>query len=161
LSGLEPVRAHRLRRAHEQAAQTVAGARAESSRLRLAAETEAESLIRGAQQDGEASADADTGREWTAARRQAREIVLAAQKAAYDDLLAAATAAVMADTRYPRLVQRITDDARRRLGPGAEVSAGGAGVVASRRQRHVTWSVADAVKQAVDSGQVDIEELWR
>lgn len=161
MKGLDAVRARRLEVAHARATQVEHDAREESARLRSAALSEAEKLTWEAQLDGEASAEVETGRDWTAARRQARAIVLAAQKAAYDRLIADATAAVTADSRYPLLERHTVEGARRQLGPGADVQIDGSRIVATRRQRQVTWSVGEAVQQALASGVVDAEELWR
>lgn len=160
MNGLEPLLAHRVAAARAQADEVIRSAREAAQRRRDAASAEVDELVKTAEREGEASADMDTDRSWTAARRRARAIVLAAERAAYDELRGSVMAAVRADARYPDLVGRIVDGARRRLGPGADVSVDGGVVTASRRQRHVRWSLADTIETSLQH-RSDVEELWR
>lgn len=139
----------------------LAEAREESNRLRAAADSDAQASITNAQRQGDAAADADTLRDWTSARRHARAIVLAEQKAAYQRLVDEAADAVRSDPRFTQLVGRIVEDARRVLGPGARVTASGDQVVGARLGREVRWTLLEAVETAIDSGAIDFEALWR
>jgi hypothetical protein len=161
MNGLDAVRARRLEVASREAATLLARASEESRSKRAAAQMEADGLVRAAESEGEHAADADTRRDWTAARRRARAAVLAAERAAYDQLIATATAATTADPRFPALRGRVAAQARRRLGPGTEVSADGDVIVATRRGRHVRWSAGAVIEELVGLGQVELEDLWR
>lgn len=161
MNGLEPLLAHRLAEARAQAEEVVQLAREAAQRRRDAARAEVDELVKTAEHEGDASADMDTDRSWTVARRRARAIVLAAERAAYEELRGSVMAAVQADARYPGLLGRIVDDAHRRLGPGADVSVDGSVVTGSRRQRHVRWSLADTIETSLQHRAADVEELWR
>jgi membrane protein involved in colicin uptake len=161
MTGLDPVRARRLDEARRQAERTIAQAREESSRLRAAAESEAASLMATAREEGDAAADSDTVRDWTAARRRARAIVLAAQKAAYQGLVDEAAAAARSDMRFGDLLERLQDDVMRALGPGARIATSGDEVIGVRLAREVRWSLREAVETLIGGGSVDYEALWR
>lgn len=124
------------------------------------AQADAAELTRQAEADGQASAEQDTGREWTAAHRRARAIRLAAGRSLYDDLRAAAVEAVQADRRAADLLRHVADAARMRLGPGASVRADGFVVDATRLNAHVRWTLQDAVDESLTRLGAEMEELW-
>jgi vacuolar-type H+-ATPase subunit E/Vma4 len=161
VTGLEAVRKRRLEEARRDAERVLAEAREESNRLRAAADSDAQALISTARRQGDAAADADTLRDWTSARRHARAIVLAEQKAAYRKLVDDAADAVRSDPRFAQFVGQVVDGAKQVLGPGAQVTAAGDEVVARRAGREVRWTLSEAVQLAIDSGAIDFEELWR
>jgi hypothetical protein len=164
VTGLETVRNHHLAVARERADALVADARAQAQRIVSRSSADAAALIERAEQQGVEAAELDTSREWTAARRRARGIILAARHSAYVDLQAAVAAAVRADPRYPVLLERLADEARRRLGPGADVdidTSGDLGVGATRKDRHIGWSLDSIVVEGIVRLGPEIEELWR
>jgi vacuolar-type H+-ATPase subunit E/Vma4 len=164
MNGLEPVRMHHLAAARAQAEAIVSEARAQSGQIHARSAADAEALITHAQQEGEDAAALDTSREWITARRRARGIILAAQRDAFDRLRAAAATAVRSDPRYPALLARLADTARRQLGPGAEVTTdpdGERGVRATRKSRHVNLSLEEMVEQSLERLGPAVEELWR
>jgi vacuolar-type H+-ATPase subunit E/Vma4 len=164
MTGLEPVRMHHLAAARAQADAMLSDARAQAERILAGAATDAETLIAQAKQEGEEAAALDTSHEWINARRRARSIILAARRDAFDHLRAAAAVAVRSDPRYPALLERLADIARRQLGPGAVVNAdpyGERGVSATRKGRHVDVSLANLVEQSLERLGPAVEELWR
>jgi vacuolar-type H+-ATPase subunit E/Vma4 len=161
MTGLEAVRKRRLEDARRDAERLLTEAREEANRLRAAADADAQAMISSARHQGDAAANADTLRDWTSARRRARAIVLAAQKAAYRKLVDDAADAVRSDPRFTQLVRSVVDDAKRVLGPGARVTVGADEVAGSRNDREVRWTLNEAVEAALDSGAFDFEVLWR
>ena len=161
MTGLEALRESHLAEARARAAELVAGARATSREVLEKAKAEADEVIRMAEEEGNASAERDTGHDWTSARRRARAIRLAAQRDAYEELRLAAVAAAVGDPRSDGLRHAVAAEARMRLGPGALVNVNRAGVTATRRTKHVGWTVDDAVGEVLGRLGPRIEELWR
>ena len=161
MKGLDPVHANHLESARLRAEAIVREAREQADQIIANSSADARALTEQAEHEGEASADQDTNRGWTAARRRARGILLAAQLDVYDELRSALTSAVQSDARYPSLLQRAADDARRRLGPGAEVRVDGSQVSGTRKERHVRWSLRDIIDESLGRLGPDVEELGR
>lgn len=160
MKGLDAVRETHLAAARAHAGELVAHARDVARGILEAAQAEAAELTRNAEAEGQVSAEQDTGRDWTAARRRARGIRLAAQRGAYESLRTRAVQAVEADPRTDPLLRRVADAARMRLGPGASVSVERGTVNASRRATHVRWTVEDAVDASLAGLGPQLEELW-
>lgn len=164
MTGLETVRSHHLAAAHAHADAILRDARAQATQIAAKSAADGAALIEHAEKEGKEAAELDTSREWSAARRRARSIILAGQREVYDDLRAAVAAAVRSDSRYPALLERLADAAHRQLGPGAEVAvdAGGdRGVTATRKHRHVDWSLHKIGEESIDRLGPAVEELWR
>ena len=161
MKGLEAVREAHLAEARVHAAELLAHAREVAAGIVDQAQAEAAELTRRAEEEGLTSAEQDTGREWTAARRRARAIRLAAQRSAYESLRARAARAVEADPRTRGLLRSIADAARMRLGPGASVTLEPGAVIASRRTTHFRWTVEEAVDASLEGLAPELEELWR
>jgi vacuolar-type H+-ATPase subunit E/Vma4 len=164
MTGLEAVRTRHLADVHARAHVIVREAREQAQQIEAGSAAEAVALIEGAEIEGEKAAALDTSREWTAARRRGRGIILAAQHDVYEDLRAAAATALRADLRYQVLLQRLADTALRKLGPGADVvvdARGDRGVTATRKNRHVDWSLERIAKEGVDRLGPAVEDLWR
>lgn len=161
MKGLDPVRATHLERARARAEAIARGARAEAHQIFASSTADADALTEQAEREGESSADLDTNHAWTAARRRARGILLAAQKDVYEELRSAAAGAIQSDTRYESFLQRLADEARRRLGPGAEVHVDGSEIRGTRKERHVHWSLQDLIDESLGRLGADVEELWR
>lgn len=161
MKGLEAVREAHLAAARVHAGELLAHAHDVAQGILVAAQGEAAGLTRQAEQQGQASAEQDTGRDWTAARRRARAIRLAAQRGAYEALRARTVRAVEADPRMGGLLRRVADAARMRLGPGAAVAFEPGAVVATRRDTYVRWTVEDAVDASLERLGPELEELWR
>lgn len=161
MNGLEAVRARHLADQRLKAESIVASAREAAAKMLAQAKVEANAATATAQREGEQSADLDTGREWTAARRRARAIVLSAQRDVYDESRRMCAEAVRVSPRYPTLQRVVADRARRRLGPGADVVVDGDTVVVTRKHRSVRWTLADAVEEALRRLGGEVEALWR
>lgn len=161
MKGLDPVRAHHLESARSRAGAMVRDARVQADQIIAKSTADARALTEQAEHEGEASGDLDTNRGWTGARRRARGIVLAAQHDVYDELRNAVAGAVQSDARYPSFLQRLADEARRRLGPGAEVRVDRDVVLGKRKERHVRWSLQDIIDESLGRLGPDVEELWR
>ncbi len=164
MTRLEAVQRHHLAAAHARADAILRDARAQAQQIAAKSEADARELVEQAEKEGEEAAELDTSREWTSARRRARSVILAAQSEAYQDLRTAVAAAVRSDSRYPSLLGWLADAAHRKLGPGAEVAvdAGGKrGVMATRKDRLVDWSLEKIVDESVSRLGPSVEELWR
>jgi vacuolar-type H+-ATPase subunit E/Vma4 len=161
MTGLESLREHHLADARAQAASRVAEARAASQAMLEKAKADAAALTRQAEEEGQTSAEQDTGRDWIAARRRARAIRLAAQRSVYENLRAEAARAVESEPRCADLLRSVADAARLRLGPGAVVSVDRRGVRAARKATHVRWTIEEAVDGALSQLGPQVEELWR
>lgn len=161
MKGLDPVRANHLESSRARAEAIVRDARAQADQIIARSSADARAMTEQAEHEGEASADLDTDRSWTAARRRARSILLAAQRDVYDELRSAVGRAVQSDAGYPSFLGRLADEASRRLGPGAEVRIDGNEVLGTRKERHVRWTLQDMIDESVGRLGPDIEELWR
>lgn len=161
---LEPVRAALLARARAEAGSRLEAARREADERLAAAHAEAAELLRLTAAEREEAAGAARVRRTVAARRQAHGVVLRARREACDELRAAARAAVAelrAGPGYPALLARLTEAARRQLGPGAEVEEPAAGgVVARAGERLVDYSLPAMVDRALAGPGAGLEELW-
>jgi hypothetical protein len=95
-----------------------------------------------------------------AADREAREVALAARRAAYDELLrqarSVARAAGAASDRRDGLVRL----ARAELGADADVRVSPDGVVAEAGGRRVEWSFDELATRAVAELGTEVERLW-
>ncbi len=161
MKGLEALRETHLAAARAHAGELIAHARDVAQGILERAQADAAELTRNAEQEGQVSAEQDTGRDWTAARRRARAIRLAAQRGVYESVRLRAVHGVEADSRTDALLRRVADAARMRLGPGALVTIEPGTVSASRRTMHVRWTVEDAVDASLARLGPELEELWR
>ncbi len=130
-------------------------ARVEAEAARRAAELREESRRRGGADGAERLARARA-----VARREARALVLRAQRAAYDGLRAAATAAVAEDLHDDRDLDRLRAAVVGALGPGATVAPAPAGGLSATTPdgRRVDASAERLVDIAL--ADLDVEGLW-
>ena len=161
---LAPVRSALLSAAAAAAARVLAHADADVAERLAAAGEEARRI--GEASSAEAAAEAATiaAEARVRARRQERAILLAAQRAAYEQLQAGSRAAVRGlrgDPSYPELLARLTATARERLGPGTAVREHpGGGVVAEVEGRRLSFTLDAAAERAVEALGRDVERLW-
>lgn len=164
VTALAPVRAHLLRVAGAEADRIRAAARAEADELIRRARLSAERAVRDGAARGRAEAAPLAAAERGRGRAHARAIVLAAQRAAYDELgrrVRAETDALRADPRYGALLARLTVLAARMAGPDAAVSVPAAGgVVARSGQVVVDCSLPRLAAAAVAALGDRVRELW-
>lgn len=161
MKGLEAVRARHLAEQRSRAESIVASAREAATKMLAQAEVEAAAETETAQREGEQSADLDTGRDWTGARRHARGIVLSAQRDVYGELRLMCADAVRRNPRFAELQLAVADRALRRLGPGAGVVVEGDTVVVARKHRRVRWAVTDTVDESLQRLGDEVAALWR
>jgi vacuolar-type H+-ATPase subunit E/Vma4 len=159
-AALQPLRAALLAAATEQAQAIVADSEDEGRELLASARRERDAVVDEARQQGEQEAALRLRSQRARAHRKARELVLEAQRAAYDDLRRAAGAAVRDLLSDPREMQRWSAAVSARLGATAVVrEARGGGVVGETEDgRVMDASVATVVDQAV--AELDLECLW-
>jgi hypothetical protein len=136
-TALEPVRRALLDRARADAAATRATAEARAEAVLTRARAEAERLVAEARAQGEADGAIVLATTRARARRQARSVVLAAQRSAYEELRRQARA-----------------EARRLVGDGDRTS-GTAG-----EGRRIVWSTDTLADEAVDGLGAELEKLW-
>jgi vacuolar-type H+-ATPase subunit E/Vma4 len=161
MKGLEPVRAQHVAEQRARAEAIIASARATSRQMIAQAQADAQTMTAAARQEGQRSAELDTHRDWTAARRRARSIALSARREVYDELRALCADSIRADARYPDLQRAVADEAQKRLGPGSDVAIHGDFVTAVRRQRRIQWALDSTVDQSLRRFGGEVEALWR
>jgi vacuolar-type H+-ATPase subunit E/Vma4 len=164
MTGLDSVRLHHLAAARAHAEQILEDARQQAGEIARKGDADSSALVEGARHEGEAAAGLDTDRAWTSARRKARGAILAAQREMYDELRARVALAVRRDVRYPVLLEHLGHAAQRQLGPGAAVEiehVGDGGVIATRKDRRVVWSLATIVDAGLSELGPRVAEMWR
>ncbi|WP_424752146.1 hypothetical protein [Mycobacterium sp.] len=161
---LAPVREELLARARADAERVLAEADADAAGTLAAARSEADSIRDAARAEGESDAAAVLSAKSARDRRQARAIVLAAQREAYDELrsqVVQALPAIRDDPGYGPWRDRVAEQARAVLGADAVVSeAPDGGVLAEangRRARYTLEGLADRVIQTMGA---DVAGLW-
>lgn len=163
MSGLATVRERSLEDAKARATAVVRDAAAQAQQLVAAAGAEASALLDAARREGERAAELDTGRDLAGARRRARSLELRAQRAVYEHVRDEVMRSVREDPRYSALLAALSDAARRRLGPGTEVTvdaAGTEGVVAVRRDRRIALTLERIVDRGLARLGARVEEAW-
>jgi len=149
-------------RGHATRATAAADVRAELARARR----EAHGILDEARADGDAAAAATAAIQVAMARREAREMVLAARRAAYETLREQAVAALVAQATSPeglQLAARLQRLVRDRVGATAAVRSGGPGnlrAVAESGNRRAEVEPQALVDHALESLGADIEALW-
>ncbi|MGZ4494443.1 MAG: hypothetical protein ACXVWU_07080 [Nocardioides sp.] len=161
---LAPVREALLGDARGEAARLLAAAAADRTATLTAARAEAEAILEAARAQGRADAEALLGVERARVRRQARSLVLAAQRATYEDLRAAVRLGarrLRADPAYARWRDGLAARARATFGADAVVTEppeGGVVVEAGTRRAADTLDLrADAAVTALGP---DLDGLW-
>ena len=163
-TALAPVHACMLRQATDQAAGILADARREADAIVSQARRSAEAAVARAQAEGRQEAAALAAAERSRGRREARLVLLSAQREALDELYSQVRAAVgrlRRDPSYGQLLDRLTRMARLAAGPDAEfaVSPDG-GVIARSRGVIVDCSLTRLADLAVQALGPDVRELW-
>jgi vacuolar-type H+-ATPase subunit E/Vma4 len=161
---LAPVRARMLRDATDQAAQIVADAHRTGGAIVARAQQDAAAVLAQAraagQRDGAMLADAERSR----GRREARTLVLRAQRAALDELRAQVrteVAALRGDPGYGQLHDQLAAVARLAAGPGATVAdSPDGGVLARAAGVTVDCSLTRLAELAVQALGPQVRELW-
>jgi vacuolar-type H+-ATPase subunit E/Vma4 len=157
---LEPLTATLLARARADADGERTTARQEGQRAVEAARDQADAVLAQARALGEADAAAMLAAERARARSAARGEVLAAQRAAFDELRDQARTAVAGLLADPVSRGRLAASMRTRLGDGATVRDHPAGgVVAESPDGRRIDACLDALLDAA-LAELDLEQLW-
>jgi vacuolar-type H+-ATPase subunit H len=163
-AALAPVRTALVAAAQADAAAALAAAEAEATATVAAAEAQAAELVARARAEGAADAEAMLAADRARGGREARRIVLAARRQAYDLLRGrarAGVAALRADPAYPAILERLTARARALLGADAGIAPHpDGGVLASAPGRRCDLSLPALADRAVDSLGPEVERLW-
>ncbi|HET7339387.1 MAG TPA: hypothetical protein VFK22_07545 [Candidatus Dormibacteraeota bacterium] len=161
MNGLGAVEQRFLDEQRARADDVVTAARQEAYQLLKNAQADAAAMTASAAREGELSADADTNREWTAARRRARANVLTARREIYEDLVARCATSIRTDDRYAEAQRVISHESLKRLGPGAQVAIDEDTVTVTRKQRRIRWSLESAVSAALSQLGAELEAIYR
>lgn len=161
---LAPVRSGLLAQARADAERVLAEADADADATMAAARSEANAILEAARAEGESDAAVVLSAKRARDRRQARAIVLAAQREAYDTLrsrVVQAVSAIRDDPGYGPWRHRLAEQARRALGSDAAVSeAPEGGVLAEADGRRAAYTLAGLADHMIDAMGPDIEGLW-
>jgi vacuolar-type H+-ATPase subunit E/Vma4 len=163
---LDAVRAALIADAHADAEQILAAADNDAQDRMTSATSEAAALIEAARTEGAIEATERLARQRAAARREARELGLAARRQALDQLRERARTAARElahDESYPDLLDRLRMLAAAQLGPEAEITVdpgGEPGVMASDERRRVDYRLVTLADRAVDALGADVAMLW-
>jgi vacuolar-type H+-ATPase subunit E/Vma4 len=161
---LAVVREALLDNARRDAAATLADADAAASAVVAQARAEADALLAEARSRGEDDGAAVLAAEWARSAREARGLVLAERRAAYDALRQRArdlVSALREDPSYPALLEVLRQRVSRELGPDAtlrEHERGG--IVGESAGRRVVFTLDDLADGIVDQLGDDLDELW-
>lgn len=157
---LEPLRAALIARARADADRLCTDAETAGRELLAGAGEEAEALLAKARAQGETDAAAMFASEMDRARRSARGVVLAAQRAAYNELRQRALTAVRGLLSDPARRARLATVLRSQLGDQAVIHEHpDGGIVAETSDgRSVDASIEKLVDNAV--AELDLEQLW-
>lgn len=161
---LLPVREALLARARADAERLLADVDAEGAAIIARAQAEADAIRAEARAEGEADAAAVLVAERARVRRQARAVVLAAQRQSYEGMRARAVeqvATLRGDPGYGRWCDGLRDEVRAALGPEAVVSEHPeGGVLGESSGRRVAYTLVALAERAVDALGTDVEGLW-
>ena len=164
---LGPVRDATLAQARADAAAALADAERRAEAKVAVARKEGAALVRQARVDGTAAAAIEGAHDEAAARRAARALVLAAERALYDELCRRAdddAYALRGTNGYAALLAELSDAARRQLGAGARLDvdpAGLGGVRGSSNGRSVDYTLPTLVDRALERLGARTEVLWQ
>jgi vacuolar-type H+-ATPase subunit E/Vma4 len=164
VAALAPVQAA-LRSQAEAAAHTVLDeARKQAGGIRATARARASDIVAASRSEGEQQARAAVAARVVRRRREARDVVLRAQRDLYDQLHRVsrqAASALRDDPDYPALLRRLTAQARDAMGAGASVQESpDGGVVAVDGSRRLDLSLPALAERAVDRLGEEVERLW-
>jgi vacuolar-type H+-ATPase subunit E/Vma4 len=163
---VEPARDALLADARERAEQLLKQADEHARGLIAQAQQDAEELIARARKEGLAAGRAQAAHAAGREQALARWEVLAAQRAAYDELRARVREEVMRlrdEPEYPQLLERLVAAARRDLGDGAQLEVDPpdqGGVRASAGSRRVDYTLTALAEACVQRLGPALEQLW-
>ncbi len=142
----------------------VAAAEAEAGATLAAAQREAGAVRAAARAEGESDAAALLATERARVRRQARAVILAAQREAYNELrsqVVQALSALRDDPCYGPWRDRLAEHARTVLGTDAVVSEPPeGGVLAEKNGRRALYTLVGLANHVIDTMGAEVEGLW-
>lgn len=148
-TGLAPVRAALLAQAHAEADRVTLEAQETVADALAAAGIEARKIRDAAHEEALEQARLLSAAEESHGRRKAREVELAARRAAYDELVDEVRSEVRRLLDDPEVTALLTDLARQQEGPDAQVTRTEDGVVVVEGTRRVEFSVVDLADRAI------------
>lgn len=153
-----------LSRAHADARTALDGADADADAIVSQARTSADGLLAEARAKGAADGAAIMAGERARAEREAREVLLRAERLARDEARRAARDAVSAlrgDPLYPSLVDVLNSTVKRDLGPDVTVTGlARGGIVAEAPGRRIEYALDDLADDVMDRLGSDLDGLW-
>ncbi|MFZ2013467.1 MAG: hypothetical protein WAV00_06570 [Nocardioides sp.] len=157
---MTPVRNALLAAAEAEARALVASSEADGQKVLDLARSQRDRVLQEARERGEADGALVLSGQRSRVQREAKRVVLAAQRTAYDDLRRQAVTAVRRLLEEPAERERLTTALRARLGADAviHVHPSGGLVGESGNGRVVDASVAALVDLAL--ANLDLESLW-
>jgi hypothetical protein len=160
LAALEPVRDALVARAHDDSHRMRTDAEAAGQQLLAEAGAAATAALADARAEGHAAATALAAIERARARRVARELVLQAQRAAYDELRRQARAAVRRLLADPVKRAQLVKVIQRQLGSHVVIREHPDGGFTARSPdgRSISATVGTLVETAL--ADLDVEDLW-
>lgn len=161
---LQPLENALLAHARADAAAAMSNGRQRAEEIRATARQRASDLADSARNEGRQQAQAEVDTELARKRRQAHALVLAAQRAVYEQLRRRCldtASALRDDPGYSLLRSQLAGIAAVMLGPSADIQDGpGGGVVASSDGRSVDLSLAALVERELAGRDTEVPELW-
>lgn len=163
-AALAPVQSALLTRARADAGAVLDEARREADHVRAAARDRATQIIEASRAEGEAEARAAAAVALTRRRRQARDVVLAARRELFDELLRECRAGARAlrdAPDYRDVRARLTRLAVATLGPDAVVEESpDGGVVAKAGGRRLDLTLPTLADREVERLGAGVNRLW-
>jgi vacuolar-type H+-ATPase subunit E/Vma4 len=163
-AALAPVRRAMLRHAHEQAEEIVGRARQRAADAVARARADADDSVIHAREAGLAQAAPLAAAVRNQRQRDVRATVLAAQRAAYQELreqVRAAVSALREEPGYDLLMERLRRSAQRAAGPAATLTEDPAGGVVARAPGVVVdCSLPRLADAAVEALGAEMDRLW-
>lgn len=164
---LSPLEASLLSAAKERAEQCLQTARSKAASMIEDFEGRARDRLAKASAEGERAAEKEAARRLVHANREARRLVLEAERLAYERLTTAAVSAALELRHHPKyleLEKRLTETAVELLGPDAEITRdpqGRGGVTARKGSRSVDLTLEALALRCVSEQAGSVSSLWR
>lgn len=163
-AALGPVQSALMAEARANADAILGEAREQAERLRSEARARAERILADSRNEGEQQARAAVAARMARRRREARALILAAERDLHDELRRRcrdAARGLRAEPDYPRLRKRLTEHALAVLGSGATVEESpDGGVVAHDGSRRLDLSLPTLADREVDRLGSEVMRLW-
>ena len=164
-AALKPTSDALLRAAADDARAVLQTAEAEADRRLAEADAEAEHILAQARSEGERDARYRLDVERRDALREARALVLQAQRDVYDELVRQVRVAAQefrADPAYPQLLEGLAATVQERLGPAAVATeAPSGGVLGALGSRLLDLSLDELAERALAACPEEVRSLWQ